>query len=172
MKKSKDQLEDEERLTRLVDDSSSDQISCGKWGQRPFRRIGRMPVRGTLISVEVNYYDGRDEDRVRINELVDGTFQLSGWPLANNGEKRPREKSFNLDPMTVERYRAQLSDMRLCPVVSQCNHLELIASMKIEFGGFPNKCCFSWSNGAPKQWTELETFAMELVHHFHEFCAK
>ena len=172
MKKRKDHLEGEERLTRLEGDSSFDQISRGNWGQRPFRRIGRMPIRGTLISVEVSYYDGRDEDRVRINELIDGTFQLSGWPLASNGEKRPREKSFNLDSMTVERYRAQLSDMRLCPVASPCNYLELIASMKIEFGGSPNKCCFSWRNGAPEQWMELEAFAMELVHHFHEFCAK
>ena len=70
--------------------------------QKPFKRAGRMPIRRTLVSVQVNYYNGEPEDRVRLCELCNGKIMLSGWPRAGIGEERPREKSFVLDDATAQ----------------------------------------------------------------------
>lgn len=78
-------------------------------GQRPYRwRSGRTPVRTTLVEARIDYYDGRDEDRVRLQVLTDGTWQISGWPHAPLGEKRPREKSFRLSDIEAFSFEFQL----------------------------------------------------------------
>ena len=78
-------------------------------GQRPYRwRRGRTPVRTTLVEARIDYYDGRDEDRVRLQVLTDGTWQISGWPHAPLGEKRPREKSFRLSDIEASSFEFQL----------------------------------------------------------------
>lgn len=78
-------------------------------GQKPYRwRSGRTPVRTTLVEARIDYYDGRDEDRVRLQVLTDGTWQISGWPHAPLGEKRPREKSFRLSDVEASSLEFQL----------------------------------------------------------------
>ena len=66
------------------------------WGQKPYRwRGGRTPVRTTLVEARIDYYDGRDEDRVRLQILTDGTWQISGWPHAPLGKSVPARNRFD-----------------------------------------------------------------------------
>ena len=44
---------------------------------RKRRRPGLSPILKTLVEARVTYYDGRDEDRVRLNLHCDDTMRIS-----------------------------------------------------------------------------------------------
>ena len=138
--------------------------------QKPFRRIGRMPIRRTLVSVQVDYYDVEPQDRVRLCELCDGNIMLSGWPRAEPGEKRPREASFVLNDETAKQLVDMITDMRICPLLNPDWDGSVIEEVKIEFGQFDAVSKFFWKHSAPKEWRGLERLAHGMVSLFHDMC--
>jgi len=144
------------------------------YGQKPFRRMGRTPVRMTLVEARITYYDGTPEDRVRMQILTDDSWQISGWPHAPVGEKRPREKSFVLDDAEASLYEFKLDRLKgLVPgkghrANEECG--ELREAAKIVLSGTACDGRYSWENGAPGKWRKLEELVMELVFRFNELC--
>lgn len=138
--------------------------------RRPFKRIGRMPIRRTLVSVQVNYYNGEPEDGVRLCELCNGKMMLSGWPRAGIGEKRPREKSFVLDDATAQMYLYKLDNIKVCPSSNPRRGEDLREAVKIKFGQGDTASSFSWENGAPGKWRDLDVFVQGIVFFFHDMC--
>ena len=122
----------------------------------------------------IDYYNGSDEDRVRLQVLTDGTWQISGWPHAPLGEKRPRERSFRLSDIEASSYEFQLG--RLTGLVPGKGHRsneeygELREAAKIVLRGTACDGRYSWDNGAPGKWRKLEEIVMGLVFRFHELC--
>jgi len=143
-------------------------------GRKLRKRIGRTPVRTTLVEAQIDYYDGSPEDRVRLQILTDGSWQISGWPHAPLGEKRPREKSFVLNDCESSLYEFQLG--RLQGLVPGKGHRaneeygELREAAKIVLCGTACDGRYSWENGAPGKWRKLEELVMGLVFRFHELC--
>jgi len=143
-------------------------------GRKLRKRIGRTPVRTTLVEAQIDYYDGSPEDRVRLQILTDGSWQISGWPHAPVGEKRPREKSFVLNDCVASSYEFQLG--RLQGLVPGKGHRaneeygELREAAKIVLRGTACDGRYSWENGAPGKWRKLEELVMGLVFRFHELC--
>jgi len=143
-------------------------------GRKLRKRIGRTPVRTTLVEAQIGYYDGSPEDRVRLQILTDGSWQISGWPHAPLGEKRPREKSFVLNDCEASSYEFQLG--RLQGLVPGKGHRaneeygELREAAKIVLRGTACDGRYSWENGAPGKWRKLEELVMGLVFRFHELC--
>jgi len=144
------------------------------YGQKQFRYRGRTPIRTTLVEAQIDYYDGSPEDRVRLQILTDGSWQISGWPHAPLGEKRPREKSFLLDDSVASMYDFLLG--RLQGLVPGKGHRaneeygELREAAKIVLRGTACDGRYSWENGAPGKWRKLEELVMGLVFRFHELC--
>lgn len=133
---------------------------------------GEVPVVRTLISVEVTYYDGRDSDRVQLNELKNKELQLAGREKRGFAGAVSEDRAFVLCATTAQLYRDELKNMRVSPLPSQRDHDELTEGMRIELGGEFNACTFSWENGAPQQWKPLEQFAMKLVIAFNDLCSE
>ncbi len=138
--------------------------------QRPHHRIGRMPIRRTLVSVQVDYYDVEPQDRVRLCELCNGKIMLSGWQRAETGEKRPREASFVLDNDTAKSFIDMIADLRVCPLISPVWDGSVIEVVKIEFGQYDATSKFCWQHSAPKEWRGLESLAHRMVSLFHDMC--
>ena len=142
--------------------------------QKMFKRIGRRPVMHEPISVKIQYFDGRAEDRVRFQCLTDDQWQISGWPQMPSGEKRPRERSFALDDIEALAFARSLDDL---PRLSLCK-----ADLKGRVSGQPIKkttvvlkgtACdgrYSWENDSPECLREVDTLAQRLVARFHELC--
>lgn len=144
------------------------------WGQKPFRYRGRTPIRTTLVEARISYYDGQPEDRVRLQILTDDLWQISGWPRAPLGEKRPREKSFVLNDQEVMMYQFKIDQLQgLVPGKGHRSgeeYGELREAAKIVLHGTACDGRYSWENGAPGKWRKLEDLVMGLVFRFHDFC--
>lgn len=144
------------------------------YGQKPFRYRGRTPIRTTLVEAQIDYYNGEPQDRVRLQVLTDGSWQISGWPHAPVGEKRPRERSFELDDGEASLYEFKLGQLEgLVPGKGHRaneEYGELREAAKIVLRGTPCDGRYSWENGAPGKWRKLEELVMGLVFRFHELC--
>jgi len=162
-----------QRLGMSLDEVEGARMAPG-YGQKPFRYRGRTPIRTTLVEAQIDYYDGSPEDRVRLQILTDDSWQISGWPHAPLGEKRPREKSFVLNDCEASSYEFQLG--RLQGLVPGKGHRaneecgELREAAKIVLRGTACDGRYSWENGAPGKWRKLEELVMGLVFRFHELC--
>ena len=138
--------------------------------RKPFRRIGRMPIRRTLVSVQVDYYGVEPQDRVRLCELCDDNILLSGWPRAGIGGQRPREASFLLDDATAQSLVDMIANLKVCPLLSPDWDGSVIEEVKIEFGQYDAISKFFWKHSAPKEWRCMEVLAHRMVSLFHDMC--
>lgn len=138
--------------------------------QKLFKRIGRMPIRRTLVTVKVDYYDVEPNDSVRLCELCNGKIMLSGWPRAEVGEKRPREKSFVLDDRTAQFFIDQIASLKVSPLLVRIWDGSVTETIKMEFGQGDAISKFAWQHSAPTEWRELEKLAHDLVSLFHDMC--
>lgn len=143
--------------------------------RRKRRRPGRSPIRKTLVEARVSYYDGRDDDHVRLNLLCNDTMQISGWPHAPLGMKRPREKSFALTDLDRQIYEYKLSQIQgLEPGKghrSGEDYGELREAVTVVLKGTACDGRYSWDNGAPGKWRKLDDLVMSLVFKFQDLCA-
>ena len=140
--------------------------------QKPLKRIGRMPIRRTLVSIKVDYYDVEPKDSVRLCELCNGEIMLSGWPYAEVGEKRPREKSFALDDRTARFFIDKIAALKISPLLDPIWDGSVTEIVKIEFGQGDAISKFFWQHSAPAEWCELEKLVHSLVSLFHDMCKR
>ena len=138
--------------------------------QKPFKRIGREPIARILVSIKVDYYDVEPNDSVRLCELCNGEIMLSGWPRAEVGEKRPREKSFVLDDRTAQPFVDKIASLKVSPLLDPIWDGSVTEIVKIEFGQGDAISKFVWQHSAPAEWRELEKLAHSLVSLFHDMC--
>ena len=143
--------------------------------RRKRRRPGLSPIQTTLVEARVTYYDGRDEDRVRMNLHCDDTMRISGWPHAPLGVKRPRAKSFALTDLESQIYEYKLSQIQgLEPGKghrSGEDYGELREAVTVVLKGTSCDGRYSWDNGAPGKWRKLDDLVMDLVFKFQDLCA-
>lgn len=138
--------------------------------QKPFKRIGRSPIGRTLMSIKVDYYDVEPKDSVRLCESCNGEIMLSGWPRAEIGEKRPREKSFVLDDRTAQFFIGKITALKVSPLLDPIWDGSVTEIVKIEFGQGDAISKFFWQHSAPPEWRELEKLVHSLVSLFHDMC--
>jgi len=138
--------------------------------KRPLKRIGRMPIRRMLVSIKVDYYDVVPKDSVRLYESCGGEIVLSGWPRAEVGEKRPREKTFVLDDETAKFFMDKIAALNVSPLLDPIWDGRVEEIVKIEFGQGDAISKFFWQHSAPPEWRALEKLAHSLVSLFHDMC--